>query len=78
MTVNDMLEQFEIQGWLRIQSWNEEAGDMDVYYDNLHDNDLINRDYEWLDRDIAYMYPSTTYNENDIEVPQIVIEIKIY
>lgn len=76
MTVNDMLEQFEIQGWLRIQSWNEETGDMDVFYDELHDNDLVNRNYEWLNMEIAYMYPSTTYNENDIEVPQVVIEIK--
>ena len=77
MTVNDLLDNFEIQGALRVQRWNEEAEDMDVFYDSDdHENELVNRDYEWLDSEIKYMYPTTTYNNNGIEIPQIVIEIE--
>ena len=77
MTVNDLLDNFEIQGALRVQRWNEETEDMDVFYDSDdHENALVNRGYEWLDREIKYMYPTTTYNRNDIEIPQIVIEIE--
>lgn len=77
MTVNDLLDNFEIQGALRVQRWNEETEDMDVFYDSDdHENALVSRGYEWLDREIKYMYPTTTYNRNDIEIPQIVIEIE--
>lgn len=76
MTVNDMLENFEIQGALRVQRWNEETEDYDVLYDtDDHENALVCKGYEWLQSEIVYMYPSTTYNKNDIEIPQIVIEI---
>ena len=76
MTVADMLDQFEIQGYLRIQRWDGKSNGMDVFYDDVHDNDLINKSYWWLYKDIAYMYPSTTYSASNIEVPQIVIEIE--
>lgn len=77
MTVNDLLDNFEIQGALRVQRWNEETEDMDVFYDSDdHENELVNRGYEWLQSEIKYMYPTTTYNRNDIEIPQIVIEIE--
>lgn len=77
MTVNDLLDNFEIQGALRVQRWDEEIEDMDVFYDSDdHENALVSRGYEWLDKEIKYMYPSTTYNRNDIEIPQIVIEIE--
>ncbi len=77
MTVNDLLDNFEIQGTLRVQRWNEETEDMDVFYDSDdHENALVNRGYEWLQSEIKYMYPSTTENRNDIEIPQIVIEIE--
>jgi hypothetical protein len=77
MTVNDLLDNFEIQGALRVQRWNEETEDMDVFYDSDdHENALVNRGYEWLQSEIKYMYPSTTENRNDIEIPQIVIEIE--
>jgi len=77
MTVNDLLDNFEIQGALRVQRWNEETEDMDVFYDSDdHENALVSRGYEWLDREIKYMYPTTTYNRNDIEIPKIVIEIE--
>lgn len=77
ITVNDMLENFEIQGALRVQQWNDEIEDVEVFYDSDdHENDLVNKGYEWLQSEIEYMYPTTTYNKYDIEIPQIVIEIK--
>ena len=76
MTVRDMLDQFEIQGALRIQRWNDETDDYEILYDsNNHENELVCRSYAWLSEEILYMYPSTTYNKNDVEIPQIIIEI---
>lgn len=78
MTVNDMLEQFEIQGVLRVQCLNNETDDMDIYYESDDcEHALVNRGYEWLNSEVKYMYPSTTYNRDDVEIPQIVIEIEI-
>ena len=77
MTVNDLLEQFEIQGALRVQRWDDETNDMEVFYDSdEHENTLVNHGYDWLNRNITYMYATTTYNRRDIEIPQIVIEIE--
>lgn len=51
---------------------------MDIYYDSDDcEHALVNRGYEWLNSEVKYMYPSTTYNRDDVEIPQIVIEIKI-
>ena len=74
MTIRDLLDQFEIQGWLRIQRVDDYG--CDVFYDDIHENDLVNRNYPFLDCEIKYMYPSTTYDERDVEVPQVVIEIE--
>lgn len=77
MTVNDLLEQFEIQGALRVQRWDDETNDMEVFYDSdEHENALVNHGYDWLNRNITYMYATTTYNRRDIEIPQIAIEIE--
>ena len=77
LTISDLLDQFEIQGALKIQRWNEETDDMDVFYEtDEHENALVNRGYEWLQSEIKYMYPITTYNRRNIEIPQIVIEIE--
>lgn len=77
ITVNDLLDNFEIQGALRVVVWNNEREDIDVLYDSdNHENALVNRGYDWLNREIKYMYPTTTYNKNNVEIPQIVIEIE--
>ena len=77
MTVNDMLEQFEIQGALRIQRWNNETDDLDVFYDtDYYENDLLGCKYEWLNKKVIYMYATTTYNKRDVEIPQLVIEVE--
>ena len=77
ITVNDLLDQFEIQGALRIQCWNDETNDNEVFYDSdNHENALVSRGYDWLNREIKYMYPTTTYNKNNVEIPQIIIEIE--
>lgn len=34
MTVNDLLDNFEIQGALRVQRWNEETEDEEYYEEN--------------------------------------------
>ena len=76
ITVNDMLENFEIQGALRVQRWDEETEDYDVLYESDdHENVLVSKGYKWLQSEIIYMYSSTTCNKDDVEVPQIVIEI---
>ena len=77
MTVRDMLEQFEIQGALKIQRLNDKDDRTEVLYDiDNHENDLVNKGYNWLDKEITYMYSITTYDRYNFEIPQIVIEIK--
>lgn len=79
MTVRDMIEQFEIQGTLRIQGLADVYCNYKVYYDaDNYDHDLDNHEYDWLDWEIKYMYP-TNYKTDTLGtwgvVPQIVIEI---
>lgn len=77
MTVQDLLDNFEIQGALRVQRLDDETNDMEVFYDSdEHENALVNHGYDWLNRNITYMYPTTTYNRRNVEIPQIVIEIE--
>ncbi len=73
ITLRDIVDQTEIEGAVRVQKWNDEAMDYDVIYDT---NRWNHRDYDWLDMEIKYIYPSTTENEQNIEVPQIVIEVE--
>ena len=35
ITVNDLLDNFEIQGALRVVVWNNEREDIDVLYDSV-------------------------------------------
>ena len=76
MTVRDMLDQFEIQGHLKIQRWNDETDDLEVFYNDIHENNLVFRKYKYLDMEIKYMFPSSTFDKRNIEVPQIVIEVE--
>ena len=78
MTVNDMLEQFEIYGALRVQAWDDNIGDMQVYYDtDGYDNALINREDEWLWAKIKSIYPSETEDGDGGEISQVIIEIEL-
>lgn len=81
ITLRDILDQTEIEGAVRIQKWNDETQDCDVLYDiNQWSLGFENRDFDWLDMEIKYIYPSTTVflteNDLEIEVPQIVIEVE--
>ena len=77
MTVIDMVNNFEIEGPLRIQRWSDEIDDVEIFYDsNDPFHSLAGRDDEWLHKEIKYMYPTTTVNHRDIEIPQIIIEIE--
>ena len=76
MTVKDLLDNFEIQGALRVQQWDMETHDMRVFYESdENENAHVNNGYEWLSMEIRSIWATTTYNHNNIEIPQIVIEL---
>ena len=78
MSVEDLLNQFEIEGALCIKKWNSYLNDMEILYEtDDHQNDLYGCGEEWMYMNIAYMYPTTKFsNETNTEIPQIVIEIE--
>lgn len=77
MTIRDLLDNgIEIQGALRICSWDDNEDDYTMYYESTDSEHTLNGDY--LDKEITYMYTTDTYKsieEDRIEVPILVIEV---
>lgn len=58
MTINDIRDQLELEGYKRIQCWENDYPT--IYYEG--DEFYEVKDPEWLDREILYIFPFMVNN----------------
>ena len=70
LTINDLRDQFEIQGYIEVKSFNEMGEDEQIHYSG--DAEQLDADNPIADAEIKFMYVDAPM----IDAPAMVIEIE--